>query len=193
MSSASTSSSSYLSPKLEPRTVFGNQHGLFAIEAIEKGELLVVWGGKIYHTDAFNLLTPREQERSIQVEEGMYLIADDEEPADYFNHSCDPNSGLNGPISLVALRRIEPGEHVCFDYAMSDGTPYDEFECQCGSPICRHSITGDDWQNPVLQERYRGYFSPYLQRRIDRMHETVMANGTVKANGNGRARLLKAR
>ena len=187
MSFASTSSSSYLSPKLEPRQVFGNQNGLFASQTIESGELLVVWGGNIYPTEAFNKLTPREQERSIQVEEGMYLIADVEEPADYFNHSCDPNAGLNGPISLVALRRIHPGEHVCFDYAMSDGSPYDEFECQCGSANCRHSITGDDWQNPELQERYYGYFSPYLQRRIDRIKQAL------QANGNGKASMLKAR
>ena len=27
-------------------------------------------------------------------------------------------------------------------------------------------ITGDDWRNPVVWERYAGHFSPYLQRRI---------------------------
>jgi hypothetical protein len=28
-------------------------------------------------------------------------------------------------------------------------------------------VTGDDWKRPDLQQRYEGYFSLYLQRRID--------------------------
>jgi hypothetical protein len=64
------------------------------------------------------------------------------------------------------LQRILPGEEVTIDYAMCDGSPYDEFDCACGSPICRGRVTGDDWRNPVLWERYAGHFSPYLERRI---------------------------
>lgn len=39
--------------------------------------------------------------------------------------------------------------------------------CGCGRPRCRGTITGDDWQLANLPERYRGYFSWYLQRKID--------------------------
>ena len=91
------------------------------------------------------------------------------EPADYVNHSCEPNLGLRGQISLVALRDIQANEEVCFDYAMTDSTPYDEFECHCGLPTCRGTITGNDWKRPELWAKYAGYFSPYLQRRIDRL------------------------
>jgi hypothetical protein len=77
---------------------------------------------------------------------------------------------LSGQITLVAIRDIEPNEEVCFDYAMSDSSDYDEFECHCGTTSCRTKVTGLDWKLPELQRRYRGYFSPYLQRRIDRMH-----------------------
>jgi len=83
-----------------------------------------------------------------------------------FNHSCNPNSGLSGQITLIAIREIERDEEVCFDYAMSDSSDYDEFECHCGQPNCRKKITGRDWKLPELQGRYRDYFSPYLQRRI---------------------------
>jgi hypothetical protein len=76
---------------------------------------------------------------------------------------------LNGQITLIALRDIAVGEEVCFDYATCDGSPYDEFECECGAPSCRKHITGRDWRRPELWERYCGYFSPYLQRRIERL------------------------
>jgi uncharacterized protein len=65
------------------------------------------------------------------------------------------------------MRDIKVGEEVCFDYAMSDTMPYDEFECGCGQPTCRGNISGNDWQKPELQKRYAGFFSPHVQRRID--------------------------
>ena len=39
--------------------------------------------------------------------------------ARYINHSCRPNAkpvGRNGGIVIVALRRIEPGEEITYDY-----------------------------------------------------------------------------
>jgi len=65
------------------------------------------------------------------------------------------------------MRDIKIGEEVCFDYAMCDTMPYDEFDCGCGQPNCRRQVGGDDWQKPELQKRYAGYFSPHVQRRID--------------------------
>src|SRR5690606_33853967 len=90
---------------------------------------------------------------------------------DFVNHSCEPNAGLLGQIGLVAMRAIAAEEEICYDYAMSDGSAYDEFDCSCGMRLCRGRISGSDWSIPRRQERYRGYFSPYLQRRIDESHE----------------------
>jgi hypothetical protein len=69
-------------------------------------------------------------------------------------------------VILIAARDIEAGEELSYDYATSDGSDYDEFECVCGSESCRGKITGHDWMLPELQLRYRGSFSPYLARRI---------------------------
>lgn len=169
--------SSYLAPKLEARPVFGEQLGVFALEPIQKGELLGLFGGDIMTAQELETVPENLRPLSIQVEENLYLVSLDPSPGDRFNHSCDPNAGIQGHIAIVALREIAPGEHVCFDYAMSDGSVYDEFECQCGSPICRGRVTGNDWQIPELQTRYLGHFMPYLQRRID---ETAR----VKSNGH---------
>jgi hypothetical protein len=161
---------SYLSPSLEarPHPAKGGQ-GIFAREPIPKGALLLVWGGEIYTYEQYLQVPANRQPHFIQVEEGLYLGAPDRpEPADYLNHSCNPNAGLSGQIALIALRDIPVDEEICIDYAMSDGSPYDEFECACGALECRGRVTGDDWQLPELQRKYAGYFSPYLQRRIDR-------------------------
>jgi len=163
----STQPSSYLSAKLQGRLKpdrTGN--GIFALEPLKKGELLAVFGGVVYPSTTFTFLSDHERSLSIQVEEELFLVPERIGQGDYVNHSCDPNAGLSGQIVLVAMRDIQPGEEVCFDYAMSDTVPYDEFDCACGAANCRGRVTGNDWRIPELQKRYLGYFMPHVQRRI---------------------------
>ncbi len=159
---------SWCSPKTERRATPPYGDGLFAAQKIAKGELLAVWGGVIVSTAELHTLPQYVQDRAIQVEDDHHLCSGQiDDDADCVNHSCNPNAGLQGQITLVAMRDIEPGEEICFDYAMSDGHPSYYLPCQCGASECRHAATGNDWQLPELQKRYKGYFSPYLQRRID--------------------------
>ncbi|MBA2125390.1 SET domain-containing protein-lysine N-methyltransferase [Hyphomicrobium methylovorum] len=159
---------SFLSPKCEVHlTPNRGGHTVVARGAIAKGELLVVWSGTLVTGEELNSLSPTVRRYCLQVEEDQYLVSlSDCEPPDYVNHSCSPNAGLSGQIALVAMRDIAAGEEITYDYAMSDGSPYDEFACSCGSPHCRGHVSGDDWRRFELWQRYAGYFSPYLQRRI---------------------------
>ncbi len=111
--------------------------------------------------------TVDRQARSIQVENDLYLLSGtNPEPGDMVNHSCEPNCGLSGQMVVMSLRSIDIGEQCTFDYAMCDGYPEVLFSCECGSSRCRGTITGNDWKLPELQDRYNGYFSPYLVRRM---------------------------
>lgn len=177
----------YLTRKciVQNRDVTGGK-AVYARDVIEPGELIAVWSGRIVTADELDELPEDIRRHTVQVEEALYLASfgPDEGP-DFINHSCEPNAGLEGQISIVALNRIQPGEEVTIDYAMCDGSPYDEFDCECGSPICRGRVTGDDWRNPILWERYAGHFSPYLERRIKalkrrrlRRKRLVVAAGT---------------
>ena len=145
-------------------------YGVFALGPFKKDELLMVWGGTIVTEDELKSVSDYKRIHGLQVEENLYQIPITEnDTAEMVNHSCDPNAGILGQITLVALRDIDPGEEICFDYAMSDSNPYDEFNCLCGSPHCRGKVKGNDWKNPELQQRYAGYFSAYLQRRISQL------------------------
>src|SRR5262249_62161784 len=105
---------------------------------------------------------------TLHVADNLHLVTplDQVGGADFINHSCDPNAGLSGTTNLVALRAIQTGEEVCFDYAMSDSNIYLDFACDCGKPNCRKFVRPDDWRRPELRRRYRALFSPYLRRRI---------------------------
>ena len=66
--------------------------------------------------------------------------------------------GFAGDIVLVAMRDISAGEELTTDYALfddHDGT----MECRCGTPPCRDTVSGRDWQRPDLQRKYGSYFS----------------------------------
>ncbi len=182
--------SSYLFPKLQGRPkADGIGNGIFAVAPIKKGELMAVFGGVVYEWDTFIHLPERERSLCIQVEDRLFLVPDKIGEGDYVNHSCNPNAGLSGQIGLVAMRDIQPGEEVCFDYAMSDTMPYDEFECGCGQKNCRGRVSGNDWQKPELQKRYAGFFAPHVQRRIDavRAHQRMMAREARRAKLRGYA------
>ena len=167
----SEQSPNYMSPKVELRS-FPEKGGyaVFAREPFKKDEVIIVWGGLIVNGETLLKLPDYKRIHSIQVEEDLFEAPlTENDPADMVNHSCNPNAGINGQITLVAFRDIEAGEEICFDYAMSDSNPYDEFDCQCGSPLCRGKVRGEDWRLPILQQRYKGYFSSYLQRRINNL------------------------
>jgi len=158
----------YASPRLEGREC-GEKggRGVYARQRIARGELLVVFAGSVLEGEELVELSPEQRRLVLQVDENHYLLSDVEGWADWVNHCCEPNAGLRGQVTLVAMRDIEPGEEICYDYAMSDGSAYDGFECRCEASGCRGRVSGDDWMLEQLWERYRGHFSPYLQARID--------------------------
>jgi SET domain-containing protein len=160
---------SYISPKLAVRPVpEKGGYGLFAVEPVTEGELLVVWGGEIRTADQIAAYQNGANCHGLQVDEGVYLWSiQDGDAGDYVNHSCNPTAWVSGQISLLARRAIRPGEEITFDYATTDASDYDTFECHCGDPLCRRVVSGQDWQRVDLQERYKGHFSAYIQRRID--------------------------
>jgi uncharacterized protein len=69
----------------------------------------------------------------------------------------------------VAMRAIRAGEELTHDWCTTDNGDY-SLQCKCGAPNCRGILTGKDWQHPDLQERYMGYFSTYLAKKIRLAH-----------------------
>jgi len=159
----------YLAREAHMRATGARGRAVFAVEPIAAGETVVAFGGYVASRDQLDTLSPERISRAIQIDDDLFLVGPEEaEPGDMVNHSCDPNCGIVGSVLIVARRDIAPGEEITFDYAMCDSQDYDEFVCRCGVPSCREKVTGSDWTLPELQERYRGWFSEYLARRIAR-------------------------
>lgn len=52
-------------------------------------------------------------------------------------------------------------------------------QCRCGSPRCRVTITGSYWRKPEIQRKYAGYFSWFIERRIDAMRNGPSTKGRL--------------
>ncbi len=163
---------SYLSSKIERRKSSHSGEGLFVKEKILKRELIIDFStgpGTILNKEQAKKLFETGYDYMLQTGDGTYFAATNEselEDADFLNHSCDPNCGINGSLRIVALRDIKPGEELVFDYAMNESSEF-EMGCNCGSKNCRKIITGNDWKDPELQKKYDGFFSECLQKKID--------------------------
>lgn len=160
---------SYLSAKTKIGKSAIHGRGLFASRAIRKGEIVAVKGGHILDRRMLARARPHIAASYLQIDDGFYIgaLRPSEVRANklFINHSCKPNLGLKGQISFVALRAIKAGEELTYDWAMEENVRA-RTRCACGARRCRKTLTGEDWKNPRLQRRYRGYFSAYLEDRI---------------------------
>ncbi len=162
-----------INPKVEIRESSIKGKGMFALEPIGDGEIVVVWGGQ-YTADKDQVEKSRKEGRLVMhLDDDLYSIEERGEDLSYFmNHSCDPNVWMKDAFTLEARRDIKAGEELVADYAMWEGDDYvSKWECECGSPLCRKRITGNDWQLKELQERYSGHFSPLINKRIEKSNK----------------------
>lgn len=173
---------SWISPKVEERNSPAHGRGLFAVEPIKADEVVVIWGGDfVNETDAQKA---KQEGRAVQrIGENLYDIFDhatkNDDPSYNHNHSCDPNTWMDDEVTISARRDIQSEEELTIDYAtfVIDDNYVMPGECKCGTSLCRHTITGKDWQNKELQERYEGHFSPYLSDCILRRATLIASAG----------------
>jgi len=90
---------------------------------------------------------------------GDYLYLELDELTNGINHSCDPNAAVisDDPphVFLAALRDIEPGEEITYDYSLTMLDDDWEAPCICGSTICRGKIQEFRFLPEAVKERYR--------------------------------------
>ncbi len=68
-------------------------------------------------------------------------VIDGDGVAAFINHSCDANcesDEIEGRVWIIALRDIQAGEELTYDYCLYDGD--DESPCSCGANRCRGTL-----------------------------------------------------
>ena len=159
-------------PRVRAGPCTADGSGSYAAAPIRTGEAVFVWGGGKVISDAElrRIAESGRRYRSASIDENQHIVwsADDPDAGGPggANHSCDSNLWMLAERTVGARRDIAAVEELTLDYALIMVAPGWRMECHCGSRLCRGMVTGNDWQLPVLQERYAGHFSPFINARI---------------------------
>ena len=143
-------------------------YGLVATRAFRKGEFLVQGDGVLYREheefdDTYALVLPG-YETDAEGNEGPPLFWDLADQTRWINHSCAPNAEVGSqwdPEHQIihawwyALRDIEPGEELSYDYAFSATVAE---PCACGAATCRGLIV-----DPAEIDQVPESLRPYLR------------------------------
>ncbi|HKF47717.1 MAG TPA: SET domain-containing protein-lysine N-methyltransferase [Terracidiphilus sp.] len=112
---------------------------------IIEGTFIVEYTGERITCDEAN---ERYQDRPdtylFGLDDGEHVI-DGDGVAAFINHSCDPNcesDEIDGQVWIIAVRDIEAGEELTYDYCLYDGD--DESPCSCGADRCRGTLYSDE-------------------------------------------------
>ncbi|MGH7498575.1 MAG: SET domain-containing protein [Gemmatimonadales bacterium] len=137
--------------------------GVHARFPMVQGERILEFDGPLLtHAEVLDL--GESQAYTIQMGPDEYI--DTRPPGRFTNHSCEPNAGIAGDRVLVALRDIEAGEEVQFDYSTTMSENHWTMICRCGRSRCRRLIRDFHFLPPSLQAYYirMGFVQSFIVR-----------------------------
>lgn len=142
------------------------QQGGFASCFIPKGQHIVEFLGPVCRAE--KLPNPYVEADYMQVGPDLYMGPSGNEE-DYLNHSCSPNAFLciegNGKdlkVNLLALRNIQSGEEITYDYSLTMWNDPWEISCNCGVEACRGTIYEFSRLPQERKKAYAGIVPPYV-------------------------------
>jgi len=130
----------------------GRGRGVYTNRPFQPGEFVMTFTGHKMHIDQISDFT-----HYLQIAPDIF-ISPSGNADDFVNHSCDPNCALyfeGDALVLRAIKPIEPGQELFFDYGTIMFSEPTTFQCACGSPSCR-GIIGNYYSLPEeLKHKYR--------------------------------------
>jgi hypothetical protein len=88
-------------------------------------------------------------------------------PARFVNHSCDPNLGIHdndvGAYDFFAIKDIDEGEELLWDYEASEYEISAFDTCMCGAKRCRGSMGGFKKNGEEIKRNYGNHIANYLK------------------------------
>ena len=132
--------------------------GVFALQDLAEGETLIEYVGEVISWPEALRRHPHDPS---QPNHTFYFTLDDEYVIDgndggnrsrWINHSCEPNCESDvrgGKVFIRALRNIEIGEELNYDYSLVIEEPLTaklkrDYQCLCGSASCRGTLLANE-------------------------------------------------
>lgn len=134
---------SWHSPKLVVKETGKYGKGVFAGEDIKRGQKIYILSGPTMTTKKFAEMVNSGNENiddPLQVGKRTYIDLD--KISRTFNHSCSPTTGIRNRSEMFALRGINKGQELTYDYSSVVAPTEFKMKCCCGAKDCR-KIIGD--------------------------------------------------
>jgi len=147
------------SPMLRVGEAGGKGRGVFSARRIEPGEQVWDYSGE---ERWIKEIPSRLWRHCFQVDYDRYVVPEKGSPGWFMNHSCEPNCVIVGRTRIVALKRIEKGEEVTFDYSTNVGWEGYSMKCKGGERGCRLLIKSYAHLPEELKGRYGACVSAFL-------------------------------
>lgn len=141
---------------------------VYAATPFAKDSPIIEFKGPRLHKSRLPTSFSGNADRYVQIDAEHYMGASGGVD-DLINHSCSPNAGLRfdkDGVVLHAIRDIEPGEEITWDYSTTLFESGWHMECQCRSADCRGVISDFAELAVDIRNRYRllGMIPPYLEQ-----------------------------
>lgn len=115
--------------------------GCYTTAAIKKAARVIEYTGTVVsNAEGDALYKDKDYTYLFALDGGTHMV-DGYGMAMYINHSCQPNcetDQMDGKIWVIALRDIQPGEELTYDYNLFDGEG--PAPCSCGAKRCRGTM-----------------------------------------------------
>lgn len=138
----------------------GNTHlgkAVFAARSFKKGAVVTQFTGKKVHKSKIPKSYRGQNDRFMQIGP-EHFIGPSGKADDLINHSCDPNTGLKftkSGILLVAIKDIEVGDEITWDYSTTMFDNPWRMKCDCRKDSCRNIIGDFMLLDKGTQEKYK--------------------------------------
>jgi len=128
--------------------------GVFAGESIKTGRVIhVLCGDRMDVMELVRRVNANKERINDPFQIGKRTYLDLDRVSNSFNHSCDPNTGIRKNSEMFALKDIEEGQQLTYDYSSIISPTEWKMKCKCGSNNCR-KILGDILSLPKKQLNY---------------------------------------
>lgn len=145
--------------------------GIFAKANIKKDEIIFIVKGTM-KTGDYNSKFYVEGPNWLALAKHKWLSPFDDNPWRYINHSCSPNAGLKGKVTVVAMKNIRKNEQITIDYSITEDDPYWKMKCNCGQKNCRKIIRSVRSFPLILFKRYKKYIPKFLRKEYARANNS---------------------
>ena len=136
--------------------------GIFAKSGIKRNDVIFVLKGRLVK-DSYGC-DYTAGPRWVGIGRNIWIDTQRYNPGYFINHSCSPNAGFMGKVTVVAMKAIRKGEEITMDYSTTEEDPYWMMECRCGSRNCRKTIRSVQFLPKEIFRKY-GTFVPEFFRR----------------------------